>query len=56
MQRKRLSEEQIMRIVREAEALGNVRDVCRQHHTGSAVLCSFPHLINMLRSHLYVLL
>ena len=31
MQRKRFSEEQIIRILQEAEALGNGRDVCRQH-------------------------
>ena len=30
MQGKRFSEEQIMRMLHEAEALGNVRDVCRQ--------------------------
>ena len=32
MQRKRFTEEQIIQILHEAETLGNVRDVCRQHH------------------------
>jgi putative transposase len=32
MKGKRFSEEQIMRIVHDAAALGHVRDVCRQHH------------------------
>jgi putative transposase len=32
MQRKRFTEEQSIRILQEAEVLGNVRDVCRQHN------------------------
>jgi len=32
MKRKRFSEEQIIRILKEAEALGTVREVCRQHN------------------------
>ena len=32
MKRKRLSEEQIIRILKEGEALGNVREACRQHN------------------------
>src|SRR5918996_3405877 len=38
MQRKRFLEEQISRILQEAEALGNVRDVCRQHHIAAQTL------------------
>ena len=32
MKRKRFSEEQIIRILKEGEATGNVREVCRQHN------------------------
>ena len=32
MKKKRFSEEQIIRILKEGEALGNVREVCRQHN------------------------
>ena len=32
MKRKRFSEEQIIRILKEGEAVGNVREVCRQHN------------------------
>jgi transposase-like protein len=32
MKRKRFSEEQIIRILHEAETLDNVREVCRQHN------------------------
>jgi putative transposase len=32
MKRKRFSEEQIIRILHEAETLHNVREVCRQHN------------------------
>ena len=32
MKRKRFSEEQIIRILKEGEALGSVREVCRQHN------------------------
>lgn len=32
MKRKRFTEEQIIRILGEAESLGNVHDVCRQHN------------------------
>ena len=38
MQRKRFSEEQIIRILQEAEMLGNVRDVCRQHNIAEQTL------------------
>ncbi len=32
MKKKRFSEEQIIRILKESEAIGNVREVCRQHN------------------------
>mgnify|MGYP001825550344 FL=1 len=32
MKKKRFSEEQIIRILKEGDALGNVREVCRQHN------------------------
>ena len=32
MKRKRFSEEQIIRILKEGEAVGNVREVCRLHN------------------------
>lgn len=32
MKRKRFSEEQMIRILKEGEALGNVREACRQHN------------------------
>ena len=32
MKKKRFSEEQIIRILKEGEALGNVREVCRLHN------------------------
>ncbi len=32
MKRKRLTEEQIVRILKEAGAIGNVRDLCRKHN------------------------
>lgn len=32
MKRKRFSEEQIIRILKEGEGLGNIREVCRQHN------------------------
>ena len=32
MKRKRFSVEQIIRILKEGEALGNVREACRQHN------------------------
>ena len=32
MKRKRFSEEQIIRILKEGDALGNVREACRQHN------------------------
>jgi putative transposase len=38
MKGKRFSEEQLMRILHDAEVLGNVRDVCRQHHRAAQPL------------------
>jgi putative transposase len=38
MQGKRFSAEQIIRILHAAEALGNVRDVCRQHNIAEQTL------------------
>ena len=38
MKGKRLSEEQIIRILHDAEALGNVRDVCHQHNIAEQTL------------------
>ena len=38
MQRKRFTEEQSIRILHEAEMLGNVRDVCRQHNIAEQTL------------------
>lgn len=32
MKKKRFSEEQIIRILKEAEEAGNVRDICRKHN------------------------
>ena len=36
--KKRFSEEQIIRIMKEAEAIGNVREVCRQHNIAEQTL------------------
>ena len=38
MKGKRCSEEQIMRILHDAEAVGNVREVCRQHNIAEPTL------------------
>ncbi len=38
MQRKRFTEEQIMRILHEAETLDNVRNGCRQHNIAEQTL------------------
>jgi transposase len=38
MKRKRFSEEQIIRILHEAETLDNVREVCRQHNVAEQTL------------------
>ena len=38
MQRKRFTEEQIIRILHDAEIVGNVRDVCRQHNIAEQTL------------------
>ena len=38
MKGKRFSEEQIIRILHEAETLDNVRDVCRQHNIAEQTL------------------
>lgn len=32
MKRKRFSEEQIIKILKEAESAGNIRDLCREHN------------------------
>jgi putative transposase len=37
-QRKRFTEEQIIRILHDAEVVGNVRDVCRQHNIAEQTL------------------
>ena len=36
--KKRFSEEQIIRILKEAEAIGNMREVCRQHNIAEQTL------------------
>jgi putative transposase len=36
--KKRFSEEQIIRILKAAEAIGNVREVCRQHNIAEQTL------------------
>ena len=38
MKRQRFSEDQIIRIVHEAETLDNVREVCRQHNIAEQTL------------------
>jgi putative transposase len=38
MQRKRFTEEQIIRILHDAEVAGNVREVCRQHNIAEQTL------------------
>jgi putative transposase len=38
MQRKRFTDEQIIRILHEAEGVGNVREVCRQHNIAEQTL------------------
>jgi len=38
MQGKRFSEEQIIRILHDAEAMGNVREVCHQHNIAEQTL------------------
>jgi putative transposase len=38
MKRNRFSAEQIIRMLPEAEALGNVRDVCRPHNIAEQTL------------------
>jgi putative transposase len=38
LKRKRFSEEQIIRILHEAEPLDNVREVCRQHNIAEQTL------------------
>ena len=38
MQRKRFTEEQIIRILHDVEIVGNVRDVCRQHKIAEQTL------------------
>ena len=38
MQRKRFTEEQIIRILHDAEVVGNVRDVCRQYNIAEQTL------------------
>ena len=48
MQRKRFSEEQIIRILQEVEALGNVRDVCRQHNIAEQTLYGWRRLFGGL--------
>ncbi len=38
MKGKRFSEEQMIRILHDAEAMGNVREVCRQHNIAAQTL------------------
>ena len=38
MKGKRFSEEQIIRILHDAEAMGNVREVCHQHNSAEQTL------------------
>ena len=42
MKRKRFKEEQIVQILKEADASGNVREVCRRHNITEQTLYRWP--------------
>ena len=54
MKGKRCSEEQIIRILHEAETLDNVREVCRQHNIAEQTLYTPFRTSLFTLSHFYV--